>query len=216
MSITVHHYGVHASGEFVFLHEKGHSVCLNDGFETLTSPFVVTPPPPSRSLNCPHTFLSGVEELIAARVPPYEGNELIYAMAPAPGETRTYWVPPELRNVIEQLTMLSSLGPSSVVAPWRNHWLEAAAPSLLASNIGPVVVVAYDTASFRDIARMLQLPRTRPILFCGAMRPPGAHMSLLAPSADINRAPLRSIGWTILKRHAAVMAREARRAEKRA
>lgn len=193
MPITTNRYGLHMEGEFAFLHEDARERCLTPGFEGLRSPFIVQRP----GFACPHAFLSGVEEFnLDVSVP---DHPLVAAMAPVPS-TRVYWIDAPARQTIEDLVPLFSPSGLSIYAPWAID-IRGLALRLTLTNLGPIIVTGYDYKHLPRFQQLLHQPRTRPVIFCGAVCPPGVDEVL--PIADIATLrpsrPWRAIGWALLQ-----------------
>jgi len=209
MRTIISRFGVHWEGEFAFLHEKGVSACLNNGFEGVRSPFELATHP---LVQCPHTFLSGAEPSERPISRMWNASLLAQAMLPdAAGGAAVYWAHANERRSIEELTQLSSLSHAPLFALWSAR-LPEIKRALEITNIGPVVIVGYDVTHYPLMRAILALPRSRPIIFCGDFPPPGpSEFCAMLPSAlalNLSRLPLRDIGWSILKKQVAKLARK--------
>lgn len=188
----VDRWGLHWDGGFPFLLEQERALCLAEGLGALPSPFGVQRQDRER---CPHGLINAWEDEPRVRVP---SHPLVRAMSPVPNNT-AFYVGGEARGVIEEMTQTFCAVPPGVFAPWASP-LRSLAPRLTTTNMGPIVIISYDMRDFSDIVRLMSLPRSRPLLFCGRFQPPE---TTLIPSDGLDalrpHMSWRAIGLTILR-----------------
>lgn len=192
LRLLVEHYGLHREGEFIFLLERGYSMCLSQGFEGLTSPFRT-----KRQVPCPHNLLAHAYE-DDFELPPEAQHPLVVAMAPRSADPKVYWVPQEARSVVGELCKLFS--PVKVpVFTIRLGGSVRIMPELKASNITPVIISGYDYTNGPTMRAIALSETLRPIIFCGPFPPACEHTSLPIPDFRPANLPLGKIGWQMLK-----------------
>ncbi len=155
------HYGLHTDGDLVFLHQQEGSVCLTPGLGALPSPFAA---PPRRGPRCPHHITPSPGEL-----PP--SDPVIDVLRPVPNGG-AYWAPLQDRPLVFEAAKMCSPSSPTIFPMWA-HSATDLIPQLNLTNIAPLILVSAEAKHLRSIAKLLELPRVRTILFCGVLRPPG-------------------------------------------
>lgn len=191
-NMIVNRHGLHIEGGLVFLHEGPRSRCLTEGFNGLESPFEVV----RSGFGSPHSFLSGVDEYgIEVEVP---DHPLVRAMAPVPS-TKSYWVDSKARGAIENLVLMSSPTGVMIHVPWATD-MRRLAPRFSITNLTPIIIAGYEFKDVPVLRDLIQLPRTRPLLFCGPVPAPGVDEVI--PAVDLIglgiKPPWRAIGISLL------------------
>lgn len=191
MTTPVQHWGLHVSGDLIFLHEQRVSACLTPGLAGLESPFQVRTAQP-----CPHNLLPflGDAEPVA---PP---GELARVLAPIP-DGGAYWVPSSARTNVLSLSELCHPARSIAATPWTQR-INLLAVELHKTNLAPLIFYDYEVKHVDKIARLLALPRVRTILLCGPAKPSAA--TAIDPSGEIASGP------GMLKHHINELVRKAR------
>lgn len=188
------HYGLYADDDLIFLHQQDGGVCLTPGLSGLESPFEA----PLKRVRCPHNIAPAPGAL-----PPF--NPLIDVLSPIPNGG-AFWTPQKNWPLVRDAAQMSAPVAQIIMPIWATDVADLV-PQLTLTNIAPLILVGYEAKHFKKINQLMQLPRVRTLLFCGALRPPGA---IEVNGTCDDTIDWRAAGAAVLQQHVYDLIEEAR------
>jgi hypothetical protein len=174
-------FGLHIDGDLLFLHQQDEARCLTPGLAGLPSPYSS----PKRA-RCPH------------RIEPKAGE---VGHAPSPFDPvpdgGAYWVRGDVRRAAQLCAPTQGTG---VIRPLWAWSVKDLLSELHLTNIAPLILTAYEGSHLRSIARLLELPRVRTLIFCGDLQPAGAEAASIPEIEGDPRAAGAAVLWDFVQR----------------
>lgn len=177
------HFGLHIDDDLVFLHQQGQEVCLTPGLAGLKSPFES----PKR-LRCPHRIEPKAGE-VGRALSPFD---------PVP-DGGAYWVPGSRIGDVRMRAQLCAPVQTILFPMWA--WgISDLIPHLNLTNIAPLILAAYEAQHLRAIARLLELPRIRTLIFCGDLQPAGTEITTIPEIEGDPHAAGAAVLWDFVQK----------------